>query len=177
MSPANFSPLYTAHVASNQFFKPTRLHTVMGIILWQMFATNTAMAKQTDMTASNEPIPTTILDTIVIQSIQSPTNATKTTVTQKQIDQQLIQSQADLVRYNPDVSVAEVGRYGSKGFAIRGVDGNRIAMSLDGVGLPEQQINQIFSPYGYMFEGRYSPDVELLSSVKLQAGADAFTCR
>lgn len=125
---------------------------------------------------NNPNNPSATLDAITITADKlAPTQIAETKVSDKQIQEQLIQSQADLVRYNPEVTVAEVGRYGSKGFAIRGVDGNRVAMNYDGVALPDQQINQVFSPYGYMFEGRFSPDTELLSSVSLQAGADSLT--
>lgn len=93
--------------------------------------------------------------------------------TAKSIQENLVQSNEDLVRYNPEISVAEVGRYGSQGFAIRGVDGNRVAMSYNGVNLPEVEVNQIFLPYGYMYTGRVAPDVELMSGISLQTGADS----
>ncbi|MBV6597970.1 hypothetical protein JL991_20410, partial [Acinetobacter baumannii] len=46
--------------------------------------------------------------------------------------------------------------------------------NLDGVSLPDKQVNEIFSAYGYMFEGRLSPDVEILSEVALEVGSDSF---
>ncbi|MBV6621044.1 TonB-dependent receptor plug domain-containing protein, partial [Acinetobacter baumannii] len=73
--------------------------------------------------------------------------------TAKTISDNLIDSNKDLVRYNPDISVSDAGRDGSNGYAIRGVDGNRVALNLDGVSLPDKQVNEIFSAYGYMFEG------------------------
>ncbi|WP_227431158.1 TonB-dependent hemoglobin/transferrin/lactoferrin family receptor [Psychrobacter sp. I-STPA6b] len=127
-------------------------------------------------TALAEEAPTVELEEVVISAgPRDATEASKKVVTAKDIQDNQINSQKDLVRYNPEVSVAEVGRYGSKGFAIRGVDGNRVAMSYDGVSLPDQQINELFSPYGYMYEGRFSPDTEMLSDVDLQVGADSFS--
>lgn len=114
-------------------------------------------------------------DVIIIEG--TPYNAHEASeeiTTSKDIQDKQINSQHDLVKYNPEISVAEVGRYGSKGFSIRGVDGNRVAMTYDGVNLPNQQINQVFSGYGYMYEGRYAPDMELLSAVRLKAGSDSF---
>ncbi|MBV6598134.1 TonB-dependent receptor plug domain-containing protein, partial [Acinetobacter baumannii] len=70
--------------------------------------------------------------------------------TAKTISDNLIDSNKDLVRYNPDISVSDEGRYGSNGYASRGVDGNRVALNLDGVSLPDKQVNEIFSAYGYM---------------------------
>lgn len=94
-------------------------------------------------------------------------------VSQQQLIKENIQSTQDLVRYNGEVSIAESGRYGNKGFAVRGVDGNRVAMTLDGVSLPEVEVNELFSPYGYVYEGRFNPDLEMMSSVRIAAGADS----
>lgn len=94
-------------------------------------------------------------------------------MTSEEIKKQQISNTQDLVRYNTEVDVAEVGRYGNKGFAIRGVDGNRVAMNIDGVALPEVEVNEIFAPYGYQYEGRFNPDVEMMSSVRIAAGSDS----
>ncbi|WP_231944224.1 TonB-dependent receptor plug domain-containing protein [Actinobacillus pleuropneumoniae] len=40
----------------------------------------------------------------------------------------------DLVRYTTDVGIADSGRH-LKGFAMRGVEGNRVGISIDGVKL------------------------------------------
>ena len=91
-------------------------------------------------------------------------------VTRQELNEQMIQNSHDLVRYNTEVDVAEFGRYGGKGFAVRGVDGNRVALAIDGVSLPEIEVNELYSPYGYTYEGRFSPDLELMDSVRIQAG-------
>lgn len=97
----------------------------------------------------------------------------ESTLTAEQLSEQNAQDAHDLVRYHTEVDVAEVGRYGNKGFAIRGVDGNRVAMNIDGVGLPEVEINEIFSPYGYMYEGRFNPDLDMMRGVRIATGADS----
>ncbi|MDO4441402.1 MAG: TonB-dependent hemoglobin/transferrin/lactoferrin family receptor, partial [Moraxella sp.] len=33
--------------------------------------------------------------------------------------------------------------------------------------------NELFSPYGYIYEGRFNPDLEMMRSVRIQAGADS----
>lgn len=68
------------------------------------------------------------------------------TTTRRELNEQMVQNNHDLVRYNTEVDVAEVGRYGNKGFAIRGVDGNRINMNIDGVALSEVEVNENFLP-------------------------------
>ena len=95
------------------------------------------------------------------------------TTTRRELNEQMVQNNHDLVRYNTEVDVAEVGRYGNKGFAIRGVDGNRINMNIDGVALPEVEVNEIFSPYGYQYEGRFNPDLEMMGRVRIMAGSDS----
>ncbi|WP_066803228.1 TonB-dependent receptor domain-containing protein [Moraxella oblonga] len=118
--------------------------------------------------------PTVNLEGITIQLAKKPKDKmSETTVTRQQLNQENIQNSHDLVRYNTEVDVAEVGRYGNKGFAIRGVDGNRVAMNVDGVALPEVEVNEIFSPYGYMYEGRFNPDLEMMGRVNITAGADS----
>ena len=50
------------------------------------------------------------------------------------IERQLIQDIADLVKYEPGVSVAGTGdRFGLSGFSIRGIGGNRVLTLVDGV--------------------------------------------
>ncbi|UZA15709.1 TonB-dependent hemoglobin/transferrin/lactoferrin family receptor [Moraxella bovis] len=97
----------------------------------------------------------------------------ETIVTRRELNEQMAQNSQDLVRYNTEVDVAEVGRYGNKGFAIRGVDGNRVAMNIDGVALPEVEVNEIFSPYGYQYEGRFNPDLEMMGNVRIATGSDS----
>lgn len=111
------------------------------------------------------------LESIDIQVTKEKTE--KEVVDAQQIKKEMISNAHDLVRYNTEVDVAEVGRYGNKGFAIRGVDGNRVAMNLDGMPLPEVEANEVFSPYGYQYEGRFNPDVELMGGVRVTAGADS----
>ncbi|MBK8283985.1 MAG: TonB-dependent hemoglobin/transferrin/lactoferrin family receptor [Ahniella sp.] len=51
-----------------------------------------------------------------------------------QNERHLAQDLADLVRYEPGISVVEeTSRFGASGFSIRGLDGNRVGMSVDGV--------------------------------------------
>lgn len=127
-----------------------------------------------------EDTPTATLDTIVIEATNSdsdtPTISAKPLTdktTAKKITEELIMDNRDLVRYNPEVTIGEVGRYGSKGFNIQGMEGNRVAMVIDGVRVPEIETNEFFSPYGYMNESRFMADVETLQSVEINKGADS----
>ena len=53
-----------------------------------------------------------------------------------QIETRLIRDIRDLARYDATISVNEdASRFGTQGFAIRGLEGNRVAVELDGVPL------------------------------------------
>lgn len=138
-----------------------------------------AMFGQSQIAIANDE-PETTLDTIVIEATSSnsdiPTISAKPLTdkaTAKKITEELIMDNRDLVRYNPEVSIGEVGRYGSKGFNIQGMEGNRVAMVIDGVKVPEIETNEFFSPYGYMNESRFMADVETLQSIEINKGADS----
>ncbi|MFY1026256.1 lactoferrin/transferrin family TonB-dependent receptor [Actinobacillus seminis] len=50
------------------------------------------------------------------------------------IDKELILNIRDLTRYDPGISVVEQGRGATSGYAMRGVDKNRVAILVDGLG-------------------------------------------
>ncbi|MDF0606130.1 TonB-dependent hemoglobin/transferrin/lactoferrin family receptor [Neisseriaceae bacterium TC5R-5] len=59
-------------------------------------------------------------------------------ISRKQLDAQLSRDIAQAIKYEPGVEVAnDPSRRGNAGYTIRGIDGNRILMLLDGVRLPE----------------------------------------
>ena len=155
------------HIPILEIRSKTLLSILVGTLMYQ-----SALA---DIQQKEEDLPTLYMDKITVYAKKNPPiNVGDDIKTAKTISDNLIDSNKDLVRYNPDISVSDAGRYGSNGYAIRGVDGNRVALNLDGVSLPDKQVNEIFSAYGYMFEGRLSPDVEILSEVAFEVGSDSF---
>ena len=93
--------------------------------------------------------------------------------TAKIIRQELIQNNKDLVRYSPDVGVVDQGRH-QKGFAIRGVEDNRVGISVDGVALPDSEENSLYKRYGNLNTSRQSIDPELARTIDVVKGADSF---
>lgn len=92
--------------------------------------------------------------------------ATVTVITAREIEDRLAQDLRDLTRYEPNVSVANSpARFGQTGINIRGIEGNRILMQVDGVRLPDS-----FSIGSFAFATRDSIDLDLLKSVEILRG-------
>ncbi len=84
-----------------------------------------------------------------------------------EIERHLAQDIRDLVRYEPGVSVnADGRRFGLNGFTIRGLDGNRVRILVDGVAVPDA-----FAMGSYSNAGRDSVDVDSLKRVEIVRGA------
>ena len=95
--------------------------------------------------------------------------------TAEQLKVEMPMDMNDLVRYIPSVGVSVSGsRGGMRGFAIRGVEANRVAISIDGVLQPEIQDNIVFSSYGLSNASRIDFDPYFASSVEIQKGANSF---
>ena len=78
------------------------------------------------------------LGTVHVEGGQVKANQIKKT--RKAIQEELIANNHDLVRYTTDVGISDNGRR-AKGFAMRGVEGNRVGISVDGVNLPDSEEN------------------------------------
>lgn len=91
----------------------------------------------------------------------------------KTIQEQMIRDTRDLVRDSSDVGVSDDGRR-MKGFAMRGVEDNRVGISIDGVALPSSEENSLYARYGNFNNSRLSIDTELVKGVDITKGADSF---
>ncbi|HEY9952175.1 TPA: TonB-dependent hemoglobin/transferrin/lactoferrin family receptor [Neisseria meningitidis] len=89
------------------------------------------------------------------------------------IKQEMIRDNKDLVRYSTDVGLSDSGRH-QKGFAVRGVEGNRVGVSIDGVNLPDSEENSLYARYGNFNSSRLSIDPELVRNIEIVKGADSF---
>jgi hemoglobin/transferrin/lactoferrin receptor protein len=115
----------------------------------------------------------TTLDTV---SVEAETiddvideTATTNTITSEQISREMAGNIKSAVRYEPGVSVTNnPSRFGLSGFNIRGIDGDRIGLQIDGVDLPEE-----FQIGGFSNAGRNMVDVGLLKSITIQRGPDS----
>ena len=130
-------------------------------------AASTSVA-HADASAEAEP---GLLERIIVVAykVATPTDqvvGTVSVVNRESLDRQQAQDIRDLVRYEPGVTVLdEPDRFGPQGFVIRGLDGNRVAMEVDGVPLPEG-----FGVGSFSRAGRDVLDIELLERVEILRG-------
>ncbi|MDO4222895.1 MAG: lactoferrin/transferrin family TonB-dependent receptor [Acinetobacter sp.] len=94
--------------------------------------------------------PTQQLETIVVvakeQSVtrydQEVTGLGKVVKTADDLAKQQVLGIRDLTRYDPGISVVEQGRGASSGYAIRGVDKNRVAVVVDGIAQGQSYVDE-----------------------------------
>lgn len=113
----------------------------------------------------------TTLGTIRVDGTQIKANQIKKT--RKAIQEELIADNHDLVRYTTDVGISDNGRR-NKGFSMRGVEGNRVGISVDGVNLPDSEENSLYARYGNFNSSRLAIDPELVQGIDIMRGSDSF---
>ncbi|WP_075290680.1 TonB-dependent hemoglobin/transferrin/lactoferrin family receptor [Histophilus somni] len=95
----------------------------------------------------------------------------------KQLKRQQVQDARDLVRYETGITAVEKGRFGTSGYAMRGVDENRVAITIDGLHqaetLSSQGFKELFEGYGNFNNTRNGAEVETLKQVQLAKGANS----
>lgn len=114
------------------------------------------------------------LETTVIHAKSIKRDAVIETITSEQIDVDQINDAEDLVKYVPGVNVSKGDdRWGSSGFNIRGLDEDRVAITVDGVPQGETLKYEGGQAYGYFKGSRNGVDIEALKRVEIIKGADA----
>lgn len=116
------------------------------------------------------------LNKVVIagETIQSTTENTQV-ISTTEVEKNQVRSWDDLVRYTPGVDVDDSGRFGSTGFNIRGMDGDRVAITVDGLSLGETLNPASNAPYEFFSAGRSGIDVDAMKAIEVIKGADSIT--
>ncbi len=143
--------------------------TPIALLVGLMFC-NAAQAAEAEAQAASEQTGT--LEQVKVKGRRSAP-ATVERVNRGRIEQEMIRDNKDLVRYSTDVGIADNGRH-QKGFAVRGVEGNRVGVSIDGVNMPDSEENSLYSRYGNFNSSRLSVDPELVRNIEIVKGADSF---
>ncbi|EGT83136.1 ligand-gated channel protein [Haemophilus quentini] len=109
--------------------------------------------------------------------LKTPPKIAETVKTAKKLEKEQAQDVKDLVRYETGITVVEAGRFGNNGFAVRGVEENRVAVQIDGLHQAEtissQGFKELFEGYGNFNNTRNSAEIETLKQVTIRKGADS----
>ena len=120
--------------------------------------------------------PGATLDPVQVRETRAKSdNQNVTTLSAKELREQGAQSMEDVVRYVPGVEMVDLGRAGFNGFNIRGLEADRVAMTLDGLSFPQSLDPGTYQPYEFFRSGRGSVDLEAVKRVEIIKGADAIT--
>ncbi|WP_432454275.1 MULTISPECIES: TonB-dependent hemoglobin/transferrin/lactoferrin family receptor [unclassified Agarivorans] len=113
----------------------------------------------------------TVFDEVVVsatrteQSIKDISSSVSA-VGSEQLEQQMANNLKDSVRYEPGVSTTGQGRYGTTGFNIRGMEGSRVKLMVDGIEQPTP-----YNPGGeVMNKGPNSYEIDTLTSLEINKG-------
>lgn len=94
-------------------------------------------------------------------------------VTSADLEDEMANNMEDAIRYIPGVSIVDMGRFGDNGFNIRGLESDRVAMTIDGLGMAESV--ETARSYEFFRAGRGAVDIDTLKSLEVIKGADAIT--
>ncbi|MCV5975789.1 TonB-dependent receptor plug domain-containing protein, partial [Escherichia coli] len=95
------------------------------------------------------------------------TAASVAVVTDKNIEESMVTGLDDLFEYTPGVTVKTNSRQGVQSINIRGIEGNRIKVLVDGV----SQGNQFESGNTFINSARVNVDTDLIKAVEIVKGA------
>lgn len=96
-----------------------------------------------------------------------------TVVASNQLEAEQAQNFEDAIRYVPGISIVDLGRFGDNGFNIRGLEGDRVALTIDNLPLAESV--ETTPAYEFFRSGRGSVDIDALKSIEVVKGADSIT--
>ena len=101
----------------------------------------------------------------------------ETQITSHKLNKQQAADSRDLVRYETGITVVETGRTGSSGYAVRGVDENRVGIMVDGLRqaetLSSQGFKELFEGYGNFNNTRNDVEIENVKMATITKGADS----
>lgn len=112
--------------------------------------------------ADSQPNKTFSLDTVSVAATrteqkQGDVAASVNIITDEQNEANLSSNIRDMIRYEPGISVGDTNsRFGSKDFNIRGIDDNRVKITVDGIDQAKS-----FSPNGSPFQRTSSTQVDI----------------
>lgn len=101
----------------------------------------------------------------------SHTSSTVSEIQGQDLEQNLVRNLDDLVRFEPGVEATQDSRFGISSINIRGLDGDRVKIAVDGV----DQANAYGPTSTYLRTGRNTVDMESLEKVTIAKGGDVIS--
>ncbi|WP_348534030.1 TonB-dependent hemoglobin/transferrin/lactoferrin family receptor [Histophilus somni] len=146
------------------------------IILNQLFLSSSLMFPALSLADSNQektkPNKADELGEIsVVANVEPIFSSTQSS---EQLRKNMVSNERDLFRHEVGIGVPEGGRSGSNGFAIRGVDKDRVAVIVDGIPQAESTMSTSARSSTGLHNGNINnTEYENISSVKVQKGANS----
>ncbi|PMK01177.1 TonB-dependent hemoglobin/transferrin/lactoferrin family receptor [Vibrio sp. 10N.261.55.A7] len=135
--------------------------TPLAVMVTAILASNSVLAEEV-YTLDEVVVSTTRTN----QTIQD-TAASVTVISDEDIEENMVNDVAGLFSYTPGVDVQSDSRQGIQSINIRGMEGNRVKILVDGVSQP----NQFKNSFSFINSGRVDVDVDMLKSVEVVKGA------
>lgn len=150
--------------------KPTVLFLAISTILFSSIAHAQQTDDDNDETVVNLGTQTANIKLRTTRKTNEITGLGKISKQSRDIDQEMVLGIRDLTRYDPGISVVEQGRGATSGYAIRGVDKNRVAISVDGLSQAQSYLTRrTLAGSGSINEIEY----ENIKSIELSKGASS----
>ncbi len=147
-------------------------------IVGQLFYSSLAFLSIGNAIAQEETLDTVdVIDTV--ENVNSVENhkVGETIKTAKTLSKQQVSDSRDLVRYETGITAVETGRMGTSGYAVRGVDENRVGIMIDGLRqaetLSSQGFKELFEGYGNYNNTRNSAEIENVQTATIVKGSDS----
>ncbi|WP_293937733.1 TonB-dependent hemoglobin/transferrin/lactoferrin family receptor [Iodobacter sp.] len=132
--------------------------TLLAAIFQSAFAAGTASAPATVLA------PVVVTATRTAKSLDDlPPSVSSTD--RAELDQGFISNYRDLASTEPGINISRNGRYGLSSVNVRGLEGNRVLMMVDGIRLPDA-----FAFGAYLNSGRDQVDFSQLSAIEIARG-------
>ncbi len=130
-----------------------------------------ALAADTDVDEASSVQSATVLDTVVVVASRAPEPLSQVVASIAQVerddlDRHLVHDLEGLARYVPGIGVVrDSHRFGANGFSIRGLDGNRVRVLVDGIALADA-----YSIGQFASAGRDLVDLDIVENVEILRG-------
>ena len=117
--------------------------------------------------SNNTADSTTVVSATRSEQLLTDVAASVSVISADDIEENLVKDAGELFDYTPGVTVESDSRYGVQSVNIRGMEGNRVKIVVDGV----SQANRFDSGQSFIQSGRLDIDPDMIKSVEVVKGA------